>query len=279
MSAGCCHRHAAPGVDARYRRILWVALTINLGMFLFETAAGLTAGSVALQADALDFLADAANFAINLLVLGVTLRGRAIAALAKGGTMGLFGVWLLAAMVWHAVSGTVPEAPVMGAVGVAALVANGTVLVLLTAYRRGDANMRSVWICTRNDALGNLAVLLAAAGVFGTGSGWPDAIVAAIMASLALWGAAQIILHAAGEMRLQTQPVTAAWARGRSNCGNILCLSDVAAAGALTRAPMPYHSSAEGDKHDRPRKSWLRPPARPKLRARSRPLWGSCRLP
>ena len=210
MSAGCCHQHAAPETDARYRRILWVALTINLGMFLVEVGAGMTAGSVALQADALDFLADAANFAINLALLGVTLRGRAIAALAKGGTMGLFGLWLLGAMVWHELSGIVPGAPVMGAVEVAALIANGTVLLLLTAYRRGDANMRSVWICTRNDALGNLAVLLAAAGVFGTGRGWPDAAVAAIMASLALWGAAQIVLHAAGEMRPQPQPVTAA---------------------------------------------------------------------
>ncbi len=210
MSAGCCHRHAAPETDARYRRILWVALTINLGMFLVESGAGLKAGSVALQADALDFLADAANFAVSLFLLGVALRGRAIAALAKGATMGLLGLWLLGAMVRHAVSGSVPESPVMGTVGVAAFIANGTVLALLTAYRRGDANMRSIWICTRNDALGNLAVLAAAAGVFGTGRGWPDTIVATIMASLALWGAAQIILYAATEIRLRPQPVTAA---------------------------------------------------------------------
>jgi Co/Zn/Cd efflux system component len=193
-------------LDARYRRVLWVALTINFGMFLAETGAGLTAGSVALQADALDFLADAANFAITLSVLGVSLRGRAIVALAKGATMGLFGLWLIAALLRHAILGSVPEAPVMGAVGAAALLANGTVLALLTAYRRGDANMRSVWICTRNDTLGNLAVLLAAAGVFGTGRGWPDGIVAAIMASLALWGAAQIAMQAASELRLQRQP-------------------------------------------------------------------------
>lgn len=178
-------------------------MAINLGMFLIETGAGLTARSVALQADALDFLADAANFAISLFLLGVTLRGRAIAALAKGGTMVLFGLWLLGAMLWHALSGIVPVAPVMGAVGLAALVANGTVLLLLMAYRRGDSNTRSLWICTCNDALGNVAVLLAAAGVFGTGRGWPDAIVTLLMASLALWGAAKIIVHAASEMRLQ----------------------------------------------------------------------------
>jgi Co/Zn/Cd efflux system component len=209
VSAGCCHQHAEPETDDRYRRILWVALTINLGMFLLEIAAGLTSGSVALQADALDFLADAANFAINLLVLSATVRARAITALAKGGTMALFGLWLVGAISWQAMSGIVPEAPVMGAVGIAALVANATVLALLITYRRGDANMRSVWICTRNDALGNLAVLLAAAGVFGTGRGWPDTIVAALMAALALWGATQIILHAAGELQPQARPVAA----------------------------------------------------------------------
>jgi hypothetical protein len=121
VSAGCCHGHAAPETDARRRRILWAALTINLGMFLFETGAGLTAGSVALQADALDFLADAANFAISLFLLGVPLKGRALAALAKGGVMGLFGLWLCGAMVWHALSSTVPVAPTMGAVGITAL--------------------------------------------------------------------------------------------------------------------------------------------------------------
>ncbi len=203
MSAGCCHGHAAPETDTRFRRILWAALTINFGMFLIETGAGLTAGSVALQADALDFLADALNFAISLLLLGIALRGRAIAALAKGGTMVLFALWLLGAMCWHAYLGVVPEAPVMGAVGIFALIANGTVLALLMAYRRGDANTRSLWICTCNDALGNIAVLLAAAGVFGTGHGWPDAVVTSIMASLALWGATKIVLHAAGEIRLQ----------------------------------------------------------------------------
>jgi Co/Zn/Cd efflux system component len=209
VSAGCCHPHSAFGTDARCRGVLWTALTINLGMFLFEICAGLTAGSVTLQADALDFFADAANFAISLLLLGLTLRGRAIAALAKGGTMGLFGLWLLGAMVWHAITGTVPEAPVMGAVGAVALLANGTVLALLIAFRRGDANMRSMWICTRNDALGNLAVLFAAAGVFGTGRGWPDVIVATIMAALAMWGAGQIILHAAREIRPQFRAVAA----------------------------------------------------------------------
>jgi len=124
-----------------------------------------------------------------------------MAALAKAGAMAIFGLWLLIATAWHLAYGTLPKEPVMAAVGVAALIANGTILALLTAYRHRDCNIRSVWICTRNDALGNLAVLLAAAGVFGTGRVWPDGLVAAFMASLALWGARQIVLNAASELR------------------------------------------------------------------------------
>jgi Co/Zn/Cd efflux system component len=178
-------------------------------MFAFETGAGLSAGSAALRADALDFLADGVNIATSLLLLRASLRGRAMMALAKAGAMVAFGLSLFVAMAWHAVSGTVPEAPVMTLVGIVALAANGVVLVLLTAYRRHDSNIRSVWICTRNDALGNLAVLLAAAGVFGTGRGWPDGLVAAFMASLALWGALQIVRSAVPELRLP-EPVTLA---------------------------------------------------------------------
>jgi Co/Zn/Cd efflux system component len=131
----------------------------------------------------------------------MALRYRAFAALAKGGTMGLFGFWVIAAVVWHALHGTLPNAFTMGAVGVAALAANAASFGLLWAYRTGDANMRSAWICTRNDVLGNLAVLLAALGVFGTGTGWPDIIVAAIMASLALQGAWRVIRESLAELR------------------------------------------------------------------------------
>jgi len=169
-----------------YRRVLWAVLTINAIMFLVEIGAGLAAGSASLQADALDFLSDAGNYAISLFVVGMALRYRAIAALAKGGTMGLFGLWVIGSAVWHAVQGTLPNAFTMGAVGFAALAANAASFGLLWAYRGGDANMRSAWICTRNDVIGNLAVLLAAAGVLGTGTGWPDIIVAAIMAGLVL---------------------------------------------------------------------------------------------
>jgi Co/Zn/Cd efflux system component len=184
-----------------YRRVLWAVLAINAVMFFVEIGAGLAAGSASLQADALDFLGDAANYAISLVVVGMALRYRAAAALAKGATMGLFGLWVLGAAVWHAVHGTLPSALTMGAVGFAALAANAASFGLLWAYRGGDANMRSAWICTRNDVLGNLAVLLAALGVFGTGTGWPDVIVAAVMAALALQGSVVVLRHAWAELR------------------------------------------------------------------------------
>jgi Co/Zn/Cd efflux system component len=187
--------------DDAYRRVLWGVLAINAAMFAVEVVAGLAAGSAALQADAMDFLGDAANYAISLLVVGMALRYRASAALAKGATMAAFGLWVIGTVVWHALHGTLPSAFTMGTVGVAALVANAASFGLLWAYRH-DANMRSAWICTRNDVLGNLAVLFAALGVFGTGTGWPDTIVAAIMALLAMQGAALVVRQAGAELRL-----------------------------------------------------------------------------
>jgi len=207
MSDHCCsHHHAAdphadPQRQATYRRVLWVALAINLGMFLLEILASVAAGSASLQADAVDFLGDTANYAISLFVVGMALYYRATAALIKGVSMGALGLTVLVAIAWHMLRGTVPEAATMGAVGFAALVANAAVFGLLWAYRTGDANMRSAWVCTRNDVLGNFAVLLAALGVFGTGRGWPDLIVALIMAVLALQGAWSVVTHAVAELR------------------------------------------------------------------------------
>jgi Co/Zn/Cd efflux system component len=189
-----------------YRRALWIVLGINAGMFLVEIGAGLAAGSASLQADALDFLGDAANYGISLLVAGMALRYRAMAAFAKGVSMGAFGLWVIATVVWHAVQGTLPSAVMMGAVGFAALTANAISFGILWFYRTGDANMRTAWNCTRNDVLGNLAVLLAALGVFGTGTGWPDILVAATMAALALQGASTVLRQSLGEMR-QAAPV------------------------------------------------------------------------
>jgi Co/Zn/Cd efflux system component len=185
-----------------YRRVLWAVLGINAAMFLVEIGAGLAAGSASLQADALDFLGDAANYAISLFVVGMALRYRASAALAKGITMTAFGLWVIGTVIWHVMQDTLPSAFTMGSVGIAALVANVVSFGLLWAYRKGDANMRSAWICTRNDVLGNIAVLLAALGVFGTGSGWPDVVVAAVMAGLALQGAFVVVQQSTAELKL-----------------------------------------------------------------------------
>ncbi len=202
MARHCCDPDGEqPGYDRQYRRILWLALGINAAMFVVEIVAGVIAGSASLQADALDFLADTANYGISLLVAGHGIAHRARAALAKGSTMGLFGLWVLTSALLHLIRGTVPVAETMGAAGLAALTANAASFALLWAYRGGDSNMRSVWLCSRNDVLGNLAVLLAALGVFRTGSGWPDVSVAIIMGGLGLQGAFAVIRHALTELK------------------------------------------------------------------------------
>jgi Co/Zn/Cd efflux system component len=202
MSASCCNQP----VDTHrgnegYRRVLWAVLAINAVMFAVEVVGGLASGSASLQADALDFLGDSGNYAISLFVVGMALQYRALAALLKGATMAVFGLWVIGVTAWHAFAGTLPEAVTMGAIGGAALVANAISFGLLWAFRGGDSNMRSAWICTRNDVLGNLAVLLAAAGVFGTGTGWPDLVVAAIMAGLALQGAVLVLAQSWSELK------------------------------------------------------------------------------
>jgi Co/Zn/Cd efflux system component len=212
MSANCCSGCSAPDPhrgNPAYRRVLWLVLLINALMFLVEIGAGLAAGSASLQADALDFLGDASNYAISLLVVGMALRYRAMAALLKGATMGAFGLWVIGITLWHIIQGTLPSAFTMGAVGLAALVANAASFGLLYAFRAGDSNMRSAWVCTRNDVFGNMAVLLAALGVFGTGTGWPDVIVAAIMAALALQGAAIVLRQALSELRVAPASILA----------------------------------------------------------------------
>ena len=206
MSAHCCghHAHEQAAASPVYRRILWVAMVVNFAMFAVEIGAGLAARSTSLLADSLDFFGDGANYALSLFVLGMALQWRARASLIKAASMGLFGLWVAVVTIQHALAGTVPEAPVMGVVGTLALIANLGVAALLWRWREGDSNMRSVWICTRNDAIGNLAVLAAAAGVYGTGHGWPDALVAAGMGVLALNSAYRVTRQALGEIRLTT---------------------------------------------------------------------------
>lgn len=212
MSIKCCgpisDKDNKPICNKAFRRALWAALVINFSMFLLEIIAGVMAGSVSLQADALDFLADSANYVISLFVIGAALRYRAIASLVKGASMGVIGLWVLGLSAWNIFYGGVPDPITMGWVGVLALIANAVVMVLLLAYRDGDSNMRSVWICSRNDVIGNFAVLLAALGVFGTGTAWPDIIVATIMALLALQGTIVILRDATKELKSVKQEQT-----------------------------------------------------------------------
>ena len=200
-----CHDHACAPPDAArspaYRRVLWFALLVNAAMFIVEVGAGWQAGSTALLADAVDFFGDAANYGVSLAVLGMSVRWRAGTALLKGASMGLFGAGVLAMAAWRAASGQTPEPVTMGVVGALALAANVAVAAALYAWREGDANMRSVWLCSRNDALGNLAVLAAALGVAGTGTRWPDLAVAAVMGLLALSAAFDVVRQARGELR------------------------------------------------------------------------------
>lgn len=208
MSDHCCTSGCASNAarTPRYRRALWIALVINAAIFLIEIAGSAQASSSSLLADAIDFFGDAANYAVSLLVLSLGALWRSRAALAKGLTMGAFGVFVIGRTIWSIASGTVPEPMTMGVVGFLALIANLSVAGLLYAFRDGDANMRSVWLCTRNDAIGNMLVMIAAAGVFSSRSGWPDWIVAGVMGALALSAAVSVVRHARVEIGEHSTP-------------------------------------------------------------------------
>ena len=212
MSACCGDRActATGAVSPRFRQALWVALVINAIMFAVEIVAGLRAGSMSLFADALDFASDAANYGITLAALSMGLAWRARAAWVKGASMFAFGLFVTVRTAWAAYQGQPPEPFTMGAVAFLALLANGGVALMLYAFRDGDANMRSVWLCSRNDAIGNLAVMLAAAGVFGTGQGWPDLAVAAVLAGLALSAGWSVMRQATRELASLRPPRFAA---------------------------------------------------------------------
>jgi Co/Zn/Cd efflux system component len=203
----CCdHDCQAPNTDTRYRRILWVALGVNILMFFVEIVASFMAGSVSLRADALDFLGDAANYAVALAVVGLSLQWRAGAALLKGSVMGLFGLWVAGSTIYNAIAATVPEAELMGKIGLLALAANLSVAGLLYRYRQGDSQAMSVWLCTRNDCIVNIAVMIAGAGVWASQTPWPDIAVAAIVAVLGLTSAARVLRQALGEIRASRVP-------------------------------------------------------------------------
>lgn len=205
--SGCCGQEAKfDGLSTDYKRRLWAVIALNATMFVVEMAAGQLAGSQALFADALDFLGDALTYGISLAVIGASLRIRTSAALLKGISLLLMGTWVLGSTIYRVFFVGVPQAEIMGAIGFLALATNLLSVLLLVSYKDGDANVRSVWLCSRNDAIGNIAVILAALGVWGTATGWPDLIVAAVMASLFLSSSFQIITQALAENRLRTSP-------------------------------------------------------------------------
>lgn len=203
MGACCGHDHSAAfdGVSPVYKRRLWLVIAINAIMFCVEMTAGQAAGSKSLQADALDFFGDAMTYGISLAVIGSSLRLRSAAALFKGGSLLAMGLWVAGSTIYQVFTQGVPEAQVMGVVGFLALLANVASVLILMRYKDGDANVRSVWLCSRNDAIGNVAVMIAAFGVWGTATGWPDLAVAALMASLFLSSAWQILRQALTEAR------------------------------------------------------------------------------
>lgn len=202
MAGYCCaNAHCSTSrVSPRFRKALWIALIINAAMFGVEIVGGLRSGSVSLLADAVDFAGDAANYGISLAVLSLGLAWRSRAAMVKGLSMAAFGVFVIGKTVWSGLHGVAPEPFTMSVIALLALLANAGVALLLYAFRDGDANMRSVWLCSRNDAIGNVAVLLAAAGVFGTGTAWPDLAVALIMAWLALSSGIAVVKLARTEL-------------------------------------------------------------------------------
>jgi Co/Zn/Cd efflux system component len=193
------------GMDPRYKRILWTVIALNGLMFLTEMVAGQLAGSQALKADALDFLADTVTYGLSLAVIGATLRTRAMAALFKGLSLSLMALWVLGSTIYHTLILGLPSAELMGGIGLLALAANLASVLLLMRYKDGDANVRSVWLCSRNDAIGNVVVMVAALGVWGTSTAWPDLAVAALMAGIFCTSSVQILRQAWTEYRQESR--------------------------------------------------------------------------
>lgn len=202
MSAGCGHHHGTfEGLSADYKRRLWAVIIINAAMFVVEMTAGHMARSQALQADALDFFADSVTYGISMAVIGTSLKTRTMAAAAKGISLFGMGLWVFGSTLYRVFYTGMPEAPIMGVIGFMALAANLISVYLLINYKDGDANVRSVWLCSRNDAIGNVVVMIAALGVWGTTTAWPDLAVAAVMAGLFLTSSFQILTQSWAEWK------------------------------------------------------------------------------
>ena len=203
MGTGCCHVQAPAfdGLSDDYRRRLIAVIVINAVMFVVEMTAGQISRSQALQADALDFFADSVTYAASLAVIGMALRTRSLVALAKGASLAVIGIWVFGSTIYRVFVVGLPSAEIMGVIGFLALVANLASVLILIGHKDGDANVRSVWLCSRNDAIGNVAVMIAAIGVWGSATAWPDLIVAAIMAGLFLTSSVKIMRQAWHEYR------------------------------------------------------------------------------
>ncbi len=200
MADSCCAKQPKfDGMSPAFRRSLWAVIAINAVMFAVEMAAGTLAGSQALQADALDFLGDTLTYGISLYVIGMSIQVRSTAALFKGVSLAAMGLWVLGSTAYQVLILGLPNATVMGGIGLLALAANLVSVLILIRFKDGDANVRSVWLCSRNDAIGNVAVMGAALAVYLTGTAWPDLVVAGLMACLFLWSSVQIIQQAMQE--------------------------------------------------------------------------------
>jgi len=203
--AKCCENTAKfDGISDDYKRRLWIVIALNAVMFIVEITAGQLAKSQALQADALDFLGDSVTYAISLAVIGTSIKVRTNAALFKGVSLFIMGLWVLAVTLYRVFYAETPEAEIMGSIGFLALMTNLASVLILVSYKDGDANVRSVWLCSRNDAIGNVAVMVAALSVWGTASRWPDLVVAAIMSGLFISSAIQIVRQALKERSEET---------------------------------------------------------------------------
>ncbi|WOJ98150.1 cation diffusion facilitator family transporter [Congregibacter brevis] len=199
--SGCCESPPFEGGSIGYKRALWAVIAINAVMFGIEMSAGLAANSQALKADALDFAGDTVTYALSLLVIGAAVRTRALASLFKAASLGAMALFILVLTAIRYFEGVTPDAQTMGSIGFLALLANVASVLILLKWRDGDSNVRSVWLCSRNDAIGNVGVIAAGGLVAWTGSAWPDLLVGALLACLFLRSSSAIFSQALLELR------------------------------------------------------------------------------
>lgn len=201
--SGCCEDKVFEGISPGYKRALLAVIAINATMFVVEMWAGLTSGSQALKADALDFAGDTATYTLSLLVIGASIRTRAITSLIKSASLAAIALAILITTLLRFIEGGAPEAQTMSLIALLALAANVASVFILLKWRDGDSNVRSVWLCSRNDAIGNVAVILAGILVAATASPLPDLIVALLLAGIFLRSSFAITVQATSELRTE----------------------------------------------------------------------------